>query len=60
MKYKVKIIQVVYRTGARDKITLAKPIFTDDLWALRAKLQQKYAAPGVGVSGVNFDAEEVE
>ena len=59
MKYKVESYQVVYRSGARDKITLLEPIITYDLWSVRTKLVQKHTAPGVAVAGINFNAKEV-
>lgn len=60
MKYRINSYQVIYRSGARDKVKLSNPIFTRNLHNERVKLIKKLTAPGCEVAGLNLEAEEIE
>ena len=55
MKYTIKSYQVLYDSGARDKVTLEAPLHTDDVEALRTKLWMKHTGHGIKCIGLNLD-----
>ena len=58
MKYTINNYQVIYESGARDKIKLDAPIQTDDIEAVRTKLRMKYTGHGLRCIGLNLDCVE--
>lgn len=59
MKYLIKKYQVIYSTGARDKVTLDMPVLTNDIHSFRAKLMMRLSSPGVEVKGMNLEYDEI-
>lgn len=59
MRYKIKGYQLVYSNGNRDKITLEKPIFTDDKEFERARIKALHTGNGLVCRGVNLDYDEL-
>ena len=58
MKYTISNYQVIYESGARDKIKLDVPIQTEDIEAERAKLKIKHSGYGKRYVGCNLDYVE--
>lgn len=58
MKYTINNYQVIYESGARDKIKLDVPIYTDDIETERAKLKMKHTSHGRRCVGCNLDYVE--
>ena len=58
MKYTINNYQVIYESGARDKIKLDAPIQTDDIEAVRMNLKIKHSALGLRCIGCNLDYVE--
>lgn len=58
MKYTINNYQVVYESGARDKIKLDVPIQTEDIEAERLKLKIKHSGHGKRCVGCNLDYVE--
>lgn len=55
MKYTVNNYQVIYESGARDKVKLDAPIQTDDIEEVRTNLRMKHSGLGLKVIGLNLD-----